>query len=162
MAKTGTSDEMVVPRAEAHAHWSIFLPAGIITGLYAGAWGLLRISDYGDGDLGRLVLIVVVVAPPLLVAQAFLRYYSIGLALTKRHVLLVKGWPRTSGRQIGLDDIAMVKVSSGVLGNWLGVGGVDLYLRNGQCIGVSDLANPGAIANDIRQSLPDSVLQNGG
>ncbi len=162
MAKTGTRDEMVVPQAEAHAHWSIFLPTGIVAALYAGAWLLLKMSGYGDGDLGRLVFIVVVVAPPLLVAQAFLRYYSIGLALTKHHVLLVKGWPRTSGRQIDLDEIAVVRVTGGTLGNWLGVGGVQLLLKNGRRIGVSDLANPGAIAEDIRQSLPDSVLQAGG
>jgi len=161
MAKTGTRDEIILPRAEAHAHWSIFLPAGLVAALYSGAWGLLKIAGYGDDDLGRLVFMVVVIAPPLLVAQAFLRYYSIGLAVTRRHVLLVKGWPRTSGRQIALADIVVVDVSSGVLGRWLGVGGVHLLLKNGQRLRVSDLANPEAIAEEIRQSLPGSVLQGG-
>jgi uncharacterized membrane protein YdbT with pleckstrin-like domain len=130
--------------------------------LYAGAWGLLKISGYGDGDLGRLVFIVIVVAPPLLIVQAFLRYYSIGLALTKNHVLLVKGWPRTSGRQIDLTEIVVVDTTGGILGNWLGVGGVQLLLKNGQRVGVSDLANPEVIADAIRQSLPESILKSGG
>ena len=159
IAKTDTSDEKVVPKAEAHAHWSIFLPTGIVAILYAGAWGILKLAGYGDGDLGRLVFIVIVVAPPLLVVQAFLRYYSIGLALTGHHVLLVKGWPRTSGRQVGLGDVAIVDVTSGILGKWLGVGSVHLLLRNGQRVGVSDLAEPERIAEKIRQNLPGSILQ---
>lgn len=161
MATTGTSDEIVVPLAEAHAHWSIFLPAFIVAALYAGAWGLLKISGYGDGDLGRVVIIVIVVAPPLLIVQAFLRYYSIGLALTRHHVLLVRGWPRMGGRQVNLKDIAVVDVESGILGRWLGVGGVQLLLRNGQRLGVSDLTNPDTIADKIRESLPGSVLREG-
>jgi len=133
----------------------------IVAALYAGAWGLLKMSGYGDGDLGRLVFIVIVVAPPLLVVQAFLRYYSIGLALTKRHVLVVKGWPRSSGRQIDLDDIVIVDVTSGILGKRMGVGGVQLLLKNGQRVSVSDLADPESIADEIRQNLPASVLQGG-
>ncbi|MBL4757116.1 MAG: PH domain-containing protein [Rhizobiales bacterium] len=160
MAQIDAEDEIVVPRAEAHAHWSIFLPAIIVAFLYALIWGFLKITGFGDGALGRLIFLVLVIAPPLLIAQAFLRYYSIGIALTQKHVLLARGWPRTVGRQIALRDIVVVEVNSGILGRWMGAGGIHLLLRNGQRLGISDLADPENIADLIRQNIP-SLGQNG-
>jgi len=154
MAKLDAEDEIVVPRAEAHAHWSIFLPALIVALLYALVWAFLKIIGYGDGALGRLIFLVLVIAPPLLIAQAFLRYYSIGIALTENHVLLARGWPRTVGQQYALGDIVVVEVNSGFFGRWMGAGGIHLLLRNGQRIGISDLADPESIADLIRQNIP--------
>lgn len=153
-ASAEPDEEVVVPIAEAHAHWSIFLPALIVAALYAALWAGFKYAGSGDGALGRLLFLVLVLAPPLLIAQAFLRYFSIGVALTEHHVLLVRGWPRTTGRQISLDDVVVVEVNSGFIGQYLGVGGLHFLLRNGQRVGVSDLADPENIAGKIRSALP--------
>jgi len=147
-------EEVVLPIVESRAHWSLFLPSLVVALVYTAAWALLVITGRGDGTLAKLMFLVMMIAPPILLVQAFLRYNSIGLALTKNHVLVSKGWPRLAGEQIGLKNLSAVEVRFSVVGRWLGAGRVVLLQKDGRVVSVSDLDQPEEIADAIQSHIP--------
>lgn len=146
-------DEAVIPIAETRAHWSLFLPSVLVALIYGLAWALLAISGQGNGALAKIMFLVLVVAPPVLLAHAFLRFKSVGIALTNRHVLVAKGWPRMEGQQFEIEDIAKIGFRSSAIGRQLGVGKITLRLTDGRNISVSDVADPNAICTAIQHHI---------
>ncbi len=150
-------EEVVHPLAETRAHWSLFLPSIAVASVYSIAWALLAMSGRGEGALAKIMFLVLIIATPLLLVQAFLRYKSAGLALTKHHVLVARGWPRLAGEQLDLKDIEKIDFRSGLLGRWLGVGKVVVQLKNGRTVSVSDLSQPKKICDTIRHRISPTV-----
>ena len=145
---------IVLPIAESRAHWSLFLPSALVALVYALAWGLLVLTGQGDGALAKVMFLVMMIAPPILLVQAFLRYNSVGLGLTKNHVLVARGWPRMVGEQIELKDLSFVEVRMSLIGRWLGTGKIVLLLKDGRSISISDLDQPESIGETIQSHIP--------
>ena len=150
-------EEAVHPIFETRAHWSLFLPSVVVALVYALAWSVLTFGGRGDGALAKIMFLTMMIAPPLLLVQAFLRFNSVGLALTKRHVLVAKGWPHMVGRQIDLKDISAIKYRSSPIGRALGAGKVVLKLSSGKSVSISDLRRPETICDAIRSQITHPV-----
>lgn len=138
--------EEIHPIAEIRAHWSLFLPTLLVALVYGGAWLYVEATGLAGGALARLLFLVLLLAPPLLLAYAFLRYYSTGVALIRNHLLVSPGWPHVGGEQIPLAEIESVSVRASRLGRLLGAGGLHIRLWDGGEIDVRDLAEPDAFA----------------
>ncbi|MBZ0216349.1 MAG: hypothetical protein K8F25_07350, partial [Fimbriimonadaceae bacterium] len=70
----GEFDETVHPLVETRAHWSLFLPSVVVALIYGLAWLMLAMVGQGGGGLAKIMFLVLVIAPPVLLAHAFLRY----------------------------------------------------------------------------------------
>lgn len=146
-------EEAIATLADARAHWSLFLPAACVALLYGVSYLLLAVAGKAEGELARLVLLVLAIAPPLLLAGAFLRYYSTGLAVTEDHILVARGWPRRTGEELPLDAVKAVEVLAGRMQRRFGAGQIRLTLASGRRIVISDLARPDSIAAAISERL---------
>lgn len=146
-------DDAILPLADTRAHWSLFLPAAAVALVYGLTMVLLGATGKGQGELARLVQLVFVLAPPLLLAHAFLRYYSTGLAVTEEHVLTARGWPRRMGEQVALADVTAIEIVSTRLQRRLGAGRVRLTLKDGGRITVNDLARPEPVVEAIARRI---------
>ncbi|HXK54197.1 MAG TPA: PH domain-containing protein [Hyphomicrobiales bacterium] len=152
-ADIGELAATINPLAETRAHWSLFLPAILVAALYGCAWLILDWNDLAGGALARLVFLVLVAAPPLLWGHAFLRFYSIGVALTETHVLVARGWPHHEARQIDLGEIESATVRVSPLARMLGSGSLHLRMWDGTEIDAYDLKRPDRLAALIRERI---------
>lgn len=152
-AAVAPDEEAIRPLAEVRAHWSLFLPTPIVAAVYGGAWLYVETTALAGGALARLLFLVMLLAPPLLLAYAFLRYYSTGAALTRHHLLLSRGWPHVGGEEIALSEIEAVTVRETWLGRLLGAGTLHVRLRDGGAIATRDLAAPGDFAAAVTARL---------
>ena len=146
-------NETIETLTAVRAHWSLFLPALIVAALYGMSWLGLDATGRSGGALARLVFLVLLVAPPLLLAHAFLRFYSAGVAVGPNHVLVARGWPHHEGDQIPLSEIESVSVRSSLIARLLGAGSIHIRLWNGNDIDVRDIADPDRIVEIIRARL---------
>jgi len=146
-------DEPIEPLAEARAHWSVFLPALIVAALYGVAWLGLDANERAGGALGRLVFLVLLTAPPLLTAHAFLRYYSAGVTVTRKHILVARGWPRYTAERIPLSDVESVTERHSLMARLAGAGGLHIRLWDGRDVDARDLADPHQLVEVIRGRL---------
>lgn len=137
------------PLAEAGAHWSLFVPALLVAVLYGAGWLALETTGRGGGALSRLVFLVLLAAPPLLIAHAFLRFHSAGVMVTGEHILVARGWPHQSGEQIPLSEVESVSVRASLLSRLLGSGSLHIRLWDGRDIDARDLSRP----QDIVEAL---------
>lgn len=141
------------PLADAGAHWSLFLPALLVAVIYGAAWLLLDFGGFGDGALARLIFLVLVAAPPLLWGHAFLRFYSIGVAVTPEHVLIARGWPHHDAIRIPLSEIESATMRTSWLARILGAGSIHIRLWDGSDIDVYDLERPRRVVEIIREHI---------
>jgi uncharacterized membrane protein YdbT with pleckstrin-like domain len=150
---TQPDGDRIEPLAETGGHWSVFLPALLVAILYGVLWLLLDLTGRGSGALARLIFLVLIAAPPLLLAHAFLRFYSTGVAVTRQHILVARGWPRHMGEQIPLKDVESATLRVSRLSRLLGVGGIHIRLWDGNAIDARDLADPSDVVETIRKRL---------
>jgi uncharacterized membrane protein YdbT with pleckstrin-like domain len=146
-------DEPIEPLAAARAHWSVFLPALIVAALYGLGWLGLDATGRTGGALGRLVFLVLLTAPPLLVAHAFLRFYSAGVTVTRKHILLARGWPRYTAERIPLSDVESVTERRSLMARLVGAGSLHIRLWDGRDVDARDLADPHELVEVIRGRL---------
>lgn len=146
-------EEPVEPLAALRAHWSVFLPALLVAALYGASWLVLDAIGHGGGALARLVFLVLVAAPPLLVAHAFLRFHSAGVTVTRKHILVARGWPRQAAERIPLAEVESVSVRASLIARMLGAGSLHIRLWDGRDIDARDLADPHELVEVIRGRL---------
>jgi len=146
-------EEPIEPLAKARAHWSVFLPAVIVAALYGLGWVGLDTTGHAGGALGRLVFLVLLTAPPLLVAHAFLRYYSARATVTRKYILLSRGWPRYTAERIPLADVESVTLRRSLVARLVGAGSLHIRLWDGRDIDARDLADPHELVDIIRGRL---------
>ncbi|MCC2112949.1 MAG: PH domain-containing protein [Hyphomicrobiales bacterium] len=137
----------------ASAHWALFLPTVLIALLYGLAWLILYLAGQGDGDLARLCLVVVVVAPPLIGAYALFRYVTIALTLADGNVLVNSGGFGATIREIPADDIRAVTVKHGLVGQLVDMGTVRIETVSGDRIVVPGLASPQPVVRAISAAI---------
>lgn len=146
-------EEPLEPLATARAHWSVFLPAVIVAALYGIAWLGLDAAGRTGGALGRLVFLVLLMAPPLLVAHAFLRFYSAGVTVTRKYILVARGWPHYTAERIPLAEVESVTERRSLMSRLLGAGSLHIRLWDGRDVDARDLADPREVVGVIRGRL---------
>ncbi len=124
------------------ARWQLFLPTAAILLLYSVALAFLHWSGRGQGDLARLVLVVLTVGTPLVAAHAFLRFETIRLQVLDETVRFHPGWPRRQAGEMPLSAITAVRIRRGLSGRLFGGGTLVLKLAGGQAVAIPDLADP--------------------
>jgi hypothetical protein len=136
-----------------NAHWTLFLPALVVTGLYGGLWVFLLATGKGDTALARLMLLVLLLIVPALLVRAYLRYVTFGL-LIRRHALLYRrGWWRPRWRRIRLENISDVQPVLSPLGRLFGGGALDLTRIDHADIRLHDIDGPEEAAQQISRRL---------
>lgn len=146
-------DAELEPVADARAHISLFVPTIIVAILFGGSWCVLWGAGLEETRLARVSLLVFLLAPPLLLVQAFLKYHSTGLAVTDCDLLVAPGWPRQSGVEVPLLGVDSVDVSASWLTRWFDTGTVRIRLVDGDVLKVSDLARAKQMTDYIRTRL---------
>ena len=96
---------------------------------------------------------MLLVAPPLLVGHAFLRFYSAGVAATQKHILVARGWPHHAGDQIPFSEVESVSVRASFCARLLGAGSLHIRLWDGRNIDARDLAHPEDILEVVNSRL---------
>lgn len=148
-----TTEEPIRPLAEARAHWSLFVPSVLVALLYGVVWLALDLTGLTGGALSKLIFLTLIFAPPVLLAYAFLRYYSTGVALTENCILVAQGWPHHLGQEIALSDVDAIEARVSTIGRLFGAGGVVIEVTDGHAIEVVDLARPQAFVDAVSRKL---------
>ena len=142
-------------RQRFRAHWTIFLPALVVACLYGGLWLFFVAAGKGDTALARLLLIVAVVGAPLLLAQAFLRHLSFGLAVGPRGLWYRRGWLRPRWRRVPLAQIARIDTALGLAGRLFGGGALVVRLKTGERLRLDDVRAPVDAARAIERRIAE-------
>lgn len=129
-----------------HAHWSVFLPTVVIAVAVTCLWGALEVAGRGEGLPARFAFLVGAVAIPLLTLVSFLRFQTVRVLRSGDRLSIETGWPSTTPKEIGRDEIADVSASAGALGARFGSGRVTVRLRDGRTLRLADIADPHAVA----------------
>ena len=145
--------EPIEPIAQAGANIFIFTPAITIAVLYGGMWLMLWLAGLAESLLGRIAFALFVLAPPLLLARAFLKFYSAGLALTDEDVLIAPGWPHQTGIEVTIDAVDRVELKRSKLAQYFGAADVRIHLKDDTLIKVPDLDRPDRIVRMIASRI---------
>lgn len=136
-----------------NAHWTLFLPAFVVAGLYGGLWVFLLASGKGDTALARLMLLVLLLIVPVLLVRAYLRYVTFGLLIRRYALVYRRGWWRPRWRRIKLENISEVRPVLSPLGRLFGGGALDLTRIDHADIRLHDIDGPEEAAQQISRRL---------
>lgn len=136
------------------AHWNVFLPTITFAVLFITLWTALDLVDRGSTLPARFAFLVAVLATPLLLLLAFLRYQTTRISRSFDGIWVETGWPNMSPRHIAFADIGSIETTSPPIGGRFGAGDLTLSLRSGDTVRVRSLANVTTVAERI---LPSTV-----
>lgn len=135
------------------AHWTIFLPAIVVGLLYGGLWVFLLVVGKGDTALARILLLVLVLAVPVLLVRAYLRFASFGLLIGRRALSYRRGWIRPGWHRLQLNSLTGVRASMNPLGRALGGGALIFTRLDGGDVSLYDVESPQEAARQISRRL---------
>ncbi|MEZ5839867.1 MAG: PH domain-containing protein [Hyphomicrobiales bacterium] len=130
--------------AKAVGHWALFVPPAAVAVVYLAAYGVLELTGAGQGELARLCLVVALVATPILVAIAFLRFETVRLEADAHTVAFHSGRPGGNIERRSYDDIAAIRVRRGLTTGRFGMATVVLEMKNGRRVALAGLGRPEA------------------
>lgn len=155
--KGADDDAPIEPVAQTGANIFIFMPTITIAVIYGGLWFVLWLAGHSGSLVGRIAFALFVLAPPLLLARAFLKFYSAGLALTDDDVLIAPGWPRQTGIEVTIDSVDTVELRRSRLASFFGAADVRIRLKDGTLIKIPDLDRPDKIVKIIAARIGQSA-----
>ncbi|HOV03344.1 MAG TPA: PH domain-containing protein [Hyphomicrobiales bacterium] len=140
-------------RAKAAGHWALFIPPAAVAAVYLAAYGVLELGGAGEGDLARLCLVVALVATPVLVAIAFLRFETVRLEADAHTIAFHSGRPGGRIERRSYDDIVGLEVRRGLMTGRFGMATVVLELKSGRRVALAGLGHPEAAIAAIEARL---------
>jgi len=137
------------------AHWHIFIPTIIVTGLYFIAWIILHATGMGQSGLARISFLVIAIGVPFMTAYAFLRYQTIRVQINENDIICHPGWPKDLPIDVPISIISRVRVKRGLVGRLFGGGTLLLQLSTGSTVLIPDL-------RDVRDACKaiESLIEN--
>ncbi|MDO8288747.1 MAG: PH domain-containing protein [Parvibaculum sp.] len=135
-----------IPRV-ARAHWTIYLPSGVVALVWAAIYGWAAAHEPQLGALKALALAVEALGVPLLLFFAAVRARVLSVEVRGDGVLSMRfGFLRPREVSIGLHEIASVRVRRSFVQALLGGGALDVKTLSGERLFVTDLDHPDDIA----------------
>jgi hypothetical protein len=131
----------------------VFLPVAVIAVLYGVLWLALLAIGRGDTALARALLLVVVIAVPVLLARAWMRFVSLELRVSPERLAYRDRWLRPEWREVALVSVTGVRTVYGPAGRALGGGALIISLDDGSRIRLADIADLEEAARRINGSL---------
>lgn len=133
-------------------HWSIYLPALLISFLWA---GVLFWSDRHEPPLVTLrffALVVEAIIVPALFAWAFFRGRRSEVRLSGESLFVSTGGRRPEKIGADLRFVENVRVAQSALQKLVGAGRVEIHLAGGRRLVLDDMSKPHAISAAIEQA----------
>lgn len=135
------------------AHWTIFLPALVVTMLYGGVWVFLLLAGKGESALATLCLLVLLLVVPVLLVRAFLRFATFDLRIDDISLRYRRGWFRPHWHKVSLDELSGARATLSPVGRIFGGGALELTQKVGRPIRLNDVDSPEHAARKISQQL---------
>jgi uncharacterized membrane protein YdbT with pleckstrin-like domain len=135
------------------AHWTIFLPAIIVTALYGGSWLLLLAAGKGDTALARILLLVLLMVVPILFVRAYLRFQSFGLLIGRQALTYRRGWVRPRWHRIQIDNLVSVRAVPTPFSRIFGGGALEITGIDGRKFRLYNLKTPENVARQISRQV---------
>jgi hypothetical protein len=93
------------------------------------------------------------VAAPVLLARAWIRFVSLELRISPERLSYRDGWLRPRWREVALGSVTSARAVYGPVGRALGSGALVFSLGDGSRIRLADIAEPDEAARQINRRL---------
>ncbi len=131
------------------AHFSIFVPALLVSVLYLAFWAFLFFTGNSGGWVAQLFIASLAIVLPLLFAATFLRYQTIRAQLIDDMLIYHAGWPKDAAKYLPIAKIVSVDMHQSVIDRAFGSGDLIIVGSDEQVIKLENLKSPGELVSLI-------------
>tara|TARA_R110000824_G_scaffold390760_10_gene587782 strand:+ start:680 stop:1153 length:474 start_codon:yes stop_codon:yes gene_type:complete len=135
------------PAPAAYAHWTIYLPTGVVALVWAGIYGWAVTREPRLQGLMSLALAVEALGVPLLLGSAALRARVLAAEMRDdgATLFLRSGFLRPREVSVGRSEVASVRLRRSLPQRLFGGGAIDVKTLSGEHLFVTDLDHPARI-----------------